>query len=166
MSVSTIGYLKGKKTPTEIVDYIRKTYDKTAFHDVKKRDYGSLNQINEPYKLKAHARSKKNWTVEAGFIYFNDGMSNRSLFYIYDNVLLLSDLNDFKARNPQIDPTIMNDFVYLSLGYWGDSVYVMSDLIFNLGGGIIKENDSDDIGFSYVNTVQYRLQKSRRKKIN
>lgn len=71
---------------------------------------------------------------ELGFIYFQDGEDKRQLFYCIT-----------KDRE-----NLFNDeHVCLSLGYWGNSVNIMVEIL-NKFGGYVDENDCDDIDEIYI----------------
>jgi hypothetical protein len=74
---------------------------------------------------------------ECGSIYFKDGEDQRKLFYC-----IVSD----GAEDTEYDE---KEHVGLILGYWGNSVEIMSNIV-KIFGGYVDENDCDDIGYFHI----------------
>lgn len=137
MSVDTKGLIKGKIDLKEIYNYIVDNYDSEAVYNV---DNG--------YSIDREL---------SGFIYFKDGEDKRQLY--------LSEGNNLKWKEkPYLELGIKKDYVYLSLGMWGNSIDIISNIVKNYGGWI-DENDCDEIGyieipkcmdFTYSDYVQKR----------
>lgn len=138
MSVDTHGRLKGKVEPEIILNFIRQTYDPNATMDIEPKDYGlvaELDWVKETYD------ETGKWIINSGFINFKDGEENRSLFYFYDNVNSYENLEYYSQYG--LEDMVKQETTTLHLGYWGNSVEIMRNIVSQFEGWL-DENDCDD----------------------
>jgi hypothetical protein len=99
MSVDTKGVLNKKITGKEIYDVIIDKFDKDAIFDIKMTNYKDYDNS------------------EQGSIFFNDGEDKRSIFYCITSDQAIDSEYD---RIPHVN---------LSLGNWGNSVEIMTEIL-------------------------------------
>jgi hypothetical protein len=124
MGQSTQGYVNRNVTAMDIYNVICEKYDKETGFDIKTQIYNEEEQ-------------------EIGSIFFKDGEDQRRLFICYGEV----DKEDI--FNKEIEFNGSKKYVYLSFGFWGNSVQIMTDII-KCFGGYIKENDCDEMPIVYI----------------
>lgn len=64
------------------------------------------------------------------------------LFYSYENLNHYENLEFYSKCN--LKNMVETETTYLSLGYWGDSVEIIREIVAHFGGGWIDENNYDD----------------------
>lgn len=81
--------------------------------------------------------------------YFKDGEDNRALF------VHLIDWEDEDNTYP-VKP-VKGTSVSLSLGYWGNSVKILTEILQNFGGGFLLPSDSmfDGTGWKFINGWEF-----------
>lgn len=124
MSVDCKGLIIGEITIQEVFEIIRKKFDNNATFDVTERfttEYGY---------------------IDSGVILFNFKDEKRSLHTFYS-----SSQSDIKNISDNIDKT--KNYTQLSLGSWGSSEKIMTDIVREFGG-YIDINDCDDIGYQLI----------------
>lgn len=87
--------LKGHVTAEQIVDYIDEHY-KFISNSVKEENCGSLNEYNW---VKEKYDDSNEWKITSGFITFNDGDENRTIFYFYQNINSYENLEYYSKYN-------------------------------------------------------------------
>ena len=138
MGVDTQGYLKGYIKPEYLLNYIKQKYDANATMTIRTLDYGEKSKLD--FIKETYDESDK-WLIEEGRINFIDGIDQRSLFYMHDNINSYENL-EYHAKNG-LEDMVKQEKTSLSLGCWGNSVEIMRDLVSQFGGWI-DENDCDD----------------------
>lgn len=146
MSCDTILKLKGHVTAEQIVDYIDEYY-KLFNNSVKEDNYGSLNNYNW---VKEKYDDSNEWKITSGFITFNDGEENRTIYYFYQNVNSYENLGYYKKYN--LENMAKLETTYVSLGHYGNSVEIMKGIAQEFGGWL-DENDCDDIPPYWIDKV-------------
>lgn len=141
MSVSTIGYAKGKIRYQEILDFIRQKYDKTATAKIETTSQ-KLSSITWDYEK--FNSDDSTWDITSGFISFEFNGTKRMLFYMYDNLKHMESVEDFE-ENGNADLAHANK-TYFSMGQDNDAIKILTDIISQYGGWI-DTNDCDDISF-------------------
>lgn len=138
MGVNTQGYLKGYIKPEYLLNYIKQKYDANATMTIRTHDYGEKSKLDF---IKETYDEFDKWLIEEGRINFIDGIDQRSLFYMHDNINSYENL-EYHAKNG-LEDMVKQEKTSLSLGCWGNSVEIMRDLVSQFGGWI-DENDCDD----------------------
>ena len=152
MGCDTTGRIKGYVSVQDIVDYIKQNYDKNVTHQVKKTIYGSIvEKCTEPYIINFHSEDNDNLYIYSGFIDFNDGEEDRQLFYDYSNVNVFENLEYYQELN--LEDMVRTETTYISLGYFGNSVEIIKNILQHFDGGWIDENDCDDIPYEIIEPI-------------
>lgn len=141
MSVDTYGKIKGFVRWEEILNFIKQKYDSKASADIERNYLAKLSDLKYPYVLNEHSENKIWNYYDCGFIHFNYNGADRMLFYHYDNV------RETNKPNPDEIDFFKIETTSVSLGYWGESVKIITDIVSNFGGGWIDTNDCDDIPY-------------------
>ena len=142
MSVDTHGRIKGFVRHEEILNFIRQKWDKEAKDEVTKTIYHPISECNWEHKINEHSEDDENWYSVSGFICFKYHNENRMLFYMYDNINHYENLEYYSEYN--LKDMVEAETTYISLGCWGSSVEIITELVSHFGGGWIDENDCDD----------------------
>lgn len=129
----TLGRIPGYISSDKMLDHIKKTYDQDARSTVKHAVQCSLSKFNGSYKKNPGHEQDENLEAEFGFIYFKYG----ALFYLYENVTF--------------DNEYDQEYTHISMTVSDCSVYAISKILADFGGGWIDENDEDFDGFIYIN---------------
>lgn len=124
MSVDCKGLIIGEIAIQEVYEVIRKKFDDNATFDITDRFI-----IESDY-------------IDAGVVIFTFNGEKRSLHIFYS-----SSQYDVKNISDNIDKT--NNYTQLSLGSWGNSEKIMTEIIKEFGG-YLDINDCDDIGYKMV----------------
>lgn len=148
MSIDTHGQIKGFVKPEDIFDFIKQKWDKDAVNKIGKIVYCPLSEYNEEYEINEHSEDNEVWYSLCGFIHFKYKENNRSLFYCYNNLNVFENLEYYSKQG--LEDMVRVETTFLSLGYYGDSVEIIRELITKFGGGWIDENDCDDKGYCLV----------------
>jgi hypothetical protein len=127
MGVDTHGYVDREVTASDIYNVILNKFDKDAIFDINVRN----NYEGEP--------------EEIGNILFKIGEDQRKLFICYGEVNQ-EDQNSYMEFNGN------RKYTYLSLGFWGNSEKIMTDIVKSFGG-YVDENDCDDISAIYISQL-------------
>lgn len=138
MGVDTKGRLKGFVKHEDVLNFIKQTYDKNAISYVKLEDYGS--DAGKEWIYERYDSSGK-WLTWSGFISFNDGKENRSLFYCYTNHNSYENLEYYSKCD--LEDMVKAETTHISLGYGGSSVDIIKAIVTEFGGWI-DESDCDD----------------------
>lgn len=142
MGTDCRAYLKGHVTQEEILNFIRQRFYINATMDINKVVYGKVDNYDD---IQAMYDNSNIVTSEQGFIDFIDVNGDvRKLFYLYNNHNYYENKEYYKERN--LIDMVTSEKTYLSLGYWGNAVEIMKQLVTEFGGWI-DENDCDDITF-------------------
>lgn len=142
MGVDTNGRIKGFVRHDEIFNFIIQKYDKNAVDNVKKFVHKPLSEIDWKYKINEHSEDNENWYSVYGRIDFNYHGEERSLFYSYDNLNSYENLEYYSEYG--LKDMVLAETTYISLGYWGNSINIIKEIVAHFGGGWIDENDCDD----------------------
>ena len=145
MSVSTYGKIKGFVRWEEVLNYIKQKYDSTAKSDISRSNAMPLTECHFNYTVNPHSEDETMYYYDCGFIFFKLNGERRQLFYYYSNINTLESLEEYE-QNGLYDSVEMekSEVTTISLGHFGDSVEVITDIITHFGGGWIDKNDCDD----------------------
>lgn len=159
MGIDTMGIFKDYVTPEQIIEYLQsKTNCENVRSDVKISVLGKLDDTD--FDLIQKDNSDR-WETNSGFIifdYYNTAgeKETRMIHYFYDNVYACDEIKDFidyKLKTSENKHDLIQSYiksgVFVSLGYCGSSVEIISDLMKHFGGWI-DENDCDGIYYKYV----------------
>lgn len=138
MGYDTRGRLKGKIEPEMILNYIRQVYDANATMKIDTGDYGPtavLDFVKEKYD------NSGKWIIRSGFITFNDGEDNRSIFYEYDNINTYENLEYYSEYG--LEDMVKQETTLVNMSCWKNSVSIIKGIVAEFGGWI-DENDCDD----------------------
>lgn len=142
MGCDTYGKIKGYVSHEDIFEFIKNNYDKDARNGVTKSVVCPLSECNWEYKLNEHSNDNENWYDISGFIVFKYNEENRMLFYYYSNTNSYENLNYYSEYG--LEDMVKTETTHVGLGYWGSSVEIIKEIVENLGGGWLDENDCDD----------------------
>lgn len=152
MSIDTSGKIKGFISHEGILEFIRHKWDKNAKDDVKTHRYYPLSECDWRYKINEHSMDNEYFTASFGFIYFKYNDENRMLFYTYSNINTYDNLDYYSKHN--LKDMVEAETTTISLGCWGDSVSIITDIVTHFGGGWIDKNDCDDEEYIYVEGIE------------
>ena len=136
MGMDTHGKLKGKILAEEVLNFIKQKYDSNAKSHITL--YDSSIEQNRIKKMYDNSNKYKVWN---GFISFNDGQDDRSLFYSYSNVNTYGDLEYYSSLG--LSEMVTSETTYISLGYNEKAIEIIKAIVTEFGGWI-DENDCDD----------------------
>lgn len=142
MGCDTHGKIKGYVRHEEIFNFIRQKYDKDATCEVRKKTYCPISECNWKYRVNEHSEDNKNWYSLCGSICFKYKGEERRLFYVYDNLNSFENLEYYSEHG--LEDLVKAETTYISLGYWGNSVEIIKEIVAQFGGGWVDENDCDD----------------------
>lgn len=145
MGMDTIGKIKGYIRHEEIFNFIKQKYDKNAKDCVTLNVNRPLNKCNWEYTINEHSEDNENWYDISGFIYFDNNGEQRMLFYNYSNINCLENIDYYAEWH--LEDMVRSETTHISLGYHGNSVNIIKEIIAHFGGGWIDENDCDDIPY-------------------
>lgn len=148
MSVDTIGRLKGYIHHEDIFNFIKEKYDKDAKCLVSKSMETSLVDISWDYTINEGSESDSVWYSYHGFINFHYNDEERQLFYCYDNLNHLENLDYYKDLG--LEDMVRSETTHLSLGFWGSSVKIIKEILENFNGGWLDANDCDENPYEVV----------------
>jgi hypothetical protein len=137
MGVDTKGLLRGRVKHEEVLNFIRQKFDENAKSCVELKDYGSYTKhdwIRERYD------NTGKWLTWSGFIYFNDGTEDWSIFYCYTNNNSYENLDYYNDYG--LEDMVKSETTYLSMSCLGKSKEIMKTIVSHFGGWI-DENDCD-----------------------
>ena len=125
MSVETYGIIKKKTSAKRIVEYL-----KTRYTNVKllKRDKSPV--FENVYRIS-----------------FQDGEDYRLMYIIQHDKKHPVDPKDYWVEIDEYntDYFTKTSFTAMDLGYWGNSVKIIKDIVEHFGGGYICECDTHDL---------------------
>ena len=156
MGRNTYGKLKGYVKHEDIFEFIKNNYDKNATDSVKRKIVYPLSKCDWGYTMNEHSDDNANWYEFAGFICFNCDGEKRMLFYHYENINHLDDLEYYYEHN--LENLARSERTHIGLGYWGSSVEIIKEILENFGGGWIDENDCDDEEYYWVEAKRCETQ--------
>lgn len=128
MSVDTKGLLKGRIDIEEVANIIKNKF-KTEYIKIEK-------EKDNVYNIEG-----KEFRSEYGRIFFTYKGDNRILSYYFSTSQ--SDIKQHDEVNQE------NIYTQISLGYWGDSEKIITEIVKEYGGYIDK-NDCDDIDYEPI----------------
>jgi hypothetical protein len=152
MGVDTHGKIKGFIKHEEILNFIRQKWDTNATHNVQKKLNGPISGVTWEYKMNEHSEDNENWYYVSGFIRFDYLEEERMLFYMYDNVNHLENMDYYEPKG--LSDMVKAETTYLSLGCWGSSVDIIKELVAHFGGGWVDDNDCDEVPYYTVESKQ------------
>lgn len=130
MSVDTLGIIKKKTSAKRIAEYL-----KTKYTNVKllKRDKEPV--FENLYKIS-----------------FQDGEDHRLMYIIQHDKSHPADSRDYWVEVDEYNTDYFNktSFTSIDLGYWGNSIKIIKDIVKHFDGGYICECDTYDL-FRKVN---------------
>jgi len=138
MGVDTKGLLRGKVEHEEILNFIRQKFDEGAKSFIELKDYGS--DIKHDWIKERYDNTGK-WLTWSGFIYFNDGTEDRSIFYCYTNHNSYENLDYYTEYG--LEEMVKSETTYLSLSRYGNSKEIMKAIVSHFSGWI-DEDDCDN----------------------
>lgn len=142
MSTNTRGRIKGFVRYEEILSFIKQKWDKNAINNISKEINCPISKCNWEYKINEHSEDNMNWYTICGSIRFKCNDKDRRLFYSYNNLNDLEDLDYYEKCN--LRDMIESETTYISLDYYNDSVEIIKEIIAHFGGGWLDEDDCDD----------------------
>jgi hypothetical protein len=158
MGIDTKGIFKDYVTPEQIVEYLQsKTNCENVRSEVKSNVLGKLDSTDFDLIQK---NNSDNWEVTSGFIIFDyynvaGEKETRMMYYFYDNISSCEEIKNFidyrlQTSENKLDliQSYIKSCVTVSLGYWGDGIEIISDLMKHFGGWV-DENDCDEIHYKY-----------------
>jgi len=149
MSENTHGKIIGYISADKLIEFIKNTWDENVSNNITRSNYHPVSECNWDCKVNEHSDDPDNWYSIDGYINFKYHNENRSLFYMYDSLTHLEDLEEYKELG--LEELITTETTHLSLGHWGSSVDILKSIIQYFGGGWIDANDCDDIPYYKVN---------------
>ena len=126
MSVETWGIIKKRTSAKRIQEYLKENYTKVT-------------------PIRNH---KEEWSKNLFNIGFYDKNDARYMYIIQHNAKFPSDPDDYWVEDDVENPTKHFDkqtFTVINLGYWGNSVEIIKNIIKYFGGGYICECDTNCI---------------------
>lgn len=148
MSIDTKGRIRGYVSHEDVFSYIKEKYDKNATDTVSKTTICPISKCTWDYTMNEHSEDSDNWYEVCGFIIFSHNEEKRMLFYCYYNINHLENIKYYSDRG--LEEMVREETTYISLGYWGNSVEIIKDILQHFDGGWLDENDCDDNEFYYV----------------
>lgn len=141
MGCDTIGRIKGFVSHEAIMNYIYQKWDKNVTTDVSKQYRAPLSEVTWKHKVN---RDDDNGLMYKtyGNINFSYNGEMRNLFYAYDNVNHLENLEYYKDLG--LEDMVLSETTYLNLSAWGSSVEMIQELVAHFGGGWVHDNDCGD----------------------
>lgn len=152
MSMDTHGRIKGFVKHEDILNYIKRNWDKEVVDCVEKRIVCPIAECDGEYKVNEHSEDNENWYKISGYIFFKYNGEDRALFYLYENLNYLENYEYYSEYG--LKDMIEAETTYLLLGCHGTSVEIMKELIAHFGGGWIDENDCDDKEYYSVESLE------------
>lgn len=145
MSVCTVAKLKGHVSELDLIDYLSKKYGWSDARYFTTDDFDEIAEIKERYD------DSGRWKVTRGFIGFRDESGDyREIFYCYNNVNFHENLFYYLKYN--LADMVKSETTYLSMGRWGNSVDIMTDIVQHFGGWV-DDDDCDDNPYHYIEKV-------------
>ena len=142
MSVDTRAKIRGYINHEDIINFIRENWDENVTTSIKRKVIMPLSECDWKHKINEHNDDLENWYGIWGFIYFTYKGENRMLFYDYNNVNSLDNLELYSKLG--LAEMVQSETTLLSLGCWGSSVEILKTLTEHFGGGWLDEDDCDD----------------------
>lgn len=135
----TVGRLKGRVLPEDLLNIIRQIIDpKAVINNSKFNDLGddsAYEWIEERYD------NSGLWLTYSGTISFNDGMDDRTMYITYTNHNSYENLDYYKRYNGG-EEMVKSETTYISTRAGNKSVDIMKEII-SIFGGWMEENDGD-----------------------
>lgn len=144
MGVSTHGLIKGYVRHEEIYNFIKQRYDNNAEDHVRKSAERPIKEVTWNHKMNEHSENDNIWYSINGYIYFKYNGEDRALFFNYDNVNHLENLDYYSEYGLQ--DMVESETTYLSLSCYGNSVDIMKEIVAHFGGWL-DENDCDEVPY-------------------
>ena len=141
MGCDTNGKIKGYVSAEEILNFIRQKYDPNAKSYVTRDRTYPINEVTWKYKFNEHSKDNDYWYTEDGYITFTYKDEQRQLFYVYSNINSFE--NEDYYENLGLLDMVKAETTSLSLGCWGSSVEIITELVAQFGGGWVDNNDCD-----------------------
>lgn len=138
MGVDTKGLLKGNVSPDEVLDFIIQTFDSNAKSHVRFSNYGDNSGFDW---IKERYDDSNEWKTWSGFICFDDGVSDRALFYCYTNHNSWKNLEYYSEYG--LEDMVKSETTYISLSKDDSSIDDIKKIVGHFGGWI-DEDDHDD----------------------
>lgn len=141
MSVDTKVLLKGKVEPEAILNYIRETFDANA----------TMSSVNRTvyHDFDKHTQAKYDDEIQYSLytmIYFTVNGEKRMMSYQYCNWNSYENLDYYTDLG--LEDMVKSETTYLSLGMWGESINILTNIV-KAFGGWIDYNDCDDEPYIY-----------------
>ena len=140
----TCGKIKGKVEPEQILDFIRKNYDKKSAMSGMTVEKDKISECGYD-KIYVYDKNKEYYISKSGII-CNSIIDD--LFYSYSNMNFYSDLKYYEYRG--LSDMVGVETTYVGMPASNKSVEIIKSIIANFGGGWIDENDCDDDDYYYV----------------
>lgn len=148
MSVSTCGKIKGYIKAEDLCNFIRENWDVNVVNTINKEIIVPISDLKQNFLFNEHSTDNNNWYSFYGHIIFKYKNESRRLFYSYNNVNFLENLNYYSKHN--LEDMVKAETTYISLENWGSSAEIITELIKNFGGGWLDENDCDDNQYYFI----------------
>jgi hypothetical protein len=120
MGVDTHGIINRKMDKEEVFNFIRAAFD-----------------ISAEMRFSSNDRN-------FAYILFKDGIEDRQLVVMSSNDREINEHSDL-----EFEDSTQKDYVWLSLGHWGNSIDIMKRIIAHFGG-YVDENDCDDEDYYFI----------------
>lgn len=149
MSVDTNGRIKGYVSSAEVLNYIRAKYDKNAKSLVSTENRGPF--VDLPFPVEVYDPNETDVIFESGFIEFEAYGNSRSLFYMHYNYNCHENLKYYFELG--LEDMVNAHTTHISLGCYGQSDEIITNIVSHFGGGWVDENDCDDKPFHRVGAM-------------
>lgn len=146
MGSVTRAKLLGHVKEEEIINYIYHNWDKDVRNGIKYysyNDWKGKDFIKKTYEEDMYERS--------GFITFKYKGEYRNLFYCYNSYNTYENLDYYKEYG--LENMVKSETTYISLGYYGDSVEIIKELV-SYFGGWFELDDCDNQSYYYIPSTQ------------
>lgn len=142
MGCDTCGKIKGFVRHEDILNFIKRKWDINAKDKVEKYIMQPISELDWKYKFNEHSEDNENWYTLHGFISFKYNEEERALLYDYDNINQYENFEYYSKYG--LREMVESEITFLSLGYWGSSVEIITEIVKYFGGGWVNDNDCDD----------------------
>ena len=136
------------------MDYIRKNYDVNVTHNVEKGKYGLINYARVLYDDEDF--------IETGLITFrdkdftSDTSEYRAIHFFYSSTNTYENEDYYiglEKDYPGVTDTVYNEGTTITLRSDDRAIAIIKDIVENLGGGWLDEDDCDDIPYKKINPI-------------
>lgn len=142
MSVVTNGEIRGYISPVLVESYLKEHYSNVTMSSFK--HYVLADDVQENIKNRLEKKyifADPIFTEDAEF-FFNDNGQERRLFMCYFSYADLDDIEELDPEFNQVEIEMkQTETTYFSIGYNGNAVEIMRNLVTSFGGGWLSEND-------------------------